>query len=75
MAFNVTEDEPYGARFRQLAGEQGIVLIEGVFDALRVAEQHGIVTRAEDGAHWSEAGHAVVGEHLAGALRGQLDNP
>ncbi len=72
MAFNVTEDEPYSSCFRKLTEQHGIVLIEGVFDALRIAEQRGITTRAADGAHWSEAGHAVAGKRIADALREQL---
>ena len=69
LAFNVTEDEPYNHWFRQVTLQHGMTVIEGVPSAMRDAERRGIVTRVADGAHWSEAGHAVAGETIAAFLR------
>ena len=53
-----------------IARAAGIEFIAGVPDALSVAATQGIEFRAEDKAHWNEAGHQIVAEvlieHLAG---------
>ena len=48
------------------------MFIEGVAEALDDAEAGGLVGRVADGAHWSPAGHAVIGASLAEFFRAEL---
>jgi len=65
------------ARFSGLAERElanivtslGVRYIPGVATAVAKAEQKGATVKDIDGAHWSEAGHAVVASALAERLR------
>lgn len=48
----------------RLVTEADMEFIHGVPEALAEAESNGITTRASDGAHWSENGHAIAARVL-----------
>ncbi len=68
-AFSADEKQPYLEAFQALSTQHGMHFLGSVRPALRAAEQGGSVVLAADGNHWNEAGHRVVGETLAAALR------
>jgi lysophospholipase L1-like esterase len=55
--------------FADISARHRIDFLAGVSDALRAAEEQGHVVTTADRAHWNEAGHQVVAEALAAALR------
>jgi hypothetical protein len=73
-AFNVSSGEVPEA-LSQLATRHGFHMIDNIDGCLRDAEQKGIVVwaHASIGGHWSEEGHAIVGEALFQSLRQEED--
>ena len=65
FVFSVDETPPFDAEFRRLAAENGISVVPGVAAAVRAAEEAGVQTRAEDGAHWNDAGHRIAADVLS----------
>lgn len=59
--------------FRDLSFANGIVFVEGVPQALRRAEEAGLVGRVADGAHWSPEGHRAIAMPLIRFFSGQLE--
>ena len=45
---------------KRISENNGIYFIDGIPQAVRNAEQKGIITRAADGTHWNEAGHQIA---------------
>ena len=58
--------------FYRLAPGRGIVVLEGVAEAVLHAERGGRVVRSEDGAHWNREGHRICAELLIPRLREAL---
>lgn len=62
--FAVDDKQPYYADLATILRKAGIPLITGVAEAVRAAEAAGKVTRADDGVHWNETGHAIAAGKL-----------
>lgn len=56
--------QPYYDEFRNLSEIEGFKFIEGVPQAIKVYEEKGFTTKAEDHAHWNELGHKIAGDKL-----------
>ncbi len=72
VAFVVGTANPYGRQydnaFKEISARNKIIVLE-VERSVIAAEKRGITVKAEDGAHWNEAGHRVAGEALTESLR------
>src|SRR5262249_45902854 len=62
--FAVDDIQPYYDAFKGIINNHHIDLIDGVPQAIHEVEQHGIVVKAADKAHWNERGHRVAAEVL-----------
>lgn len=62
--FSVDDKYPYYDELKKISERSGINFIDGVPQAVRAAEQKGITTRFEDGAHWNETGHKIAADVL-----------
>ena len=68
-AFGVDDLCPYYQAFMEAAQGSGIQVIDGVAQAVRRAEEKGVIVHTEDGWHWNEAGHRIAGEKLIEYLK------
>jgi hypothetical protein len=64
LAFSVDDEQPYYDEFKRISSRNGIEFIDGIPQALRAAEEQGLVTRASDDAHWNELGHRLAAEKI-----------
>ena len=62
--FAAADSAPFYETFKALSSLHNITFLEGVPQALRYAEEQGVVTMTADRVHWNEAGHAIVAEQL-----------
>lgn len=69
LAFSVDDEQPYYDEFKRLSSLNGIEFIDGIPQALRAAEEQGLVTRASDDAHWNELGHRLAAEKIIDYLK------
>ncbi len=71
VAFVVGTANRYGRQyenaFKQISARNDINILN-VEPAVVAAEKRGVTVKAEDGAHWNEAGHRIAGESIAQAL-------
>jgi lysophospholipase L1-like esterase len=63
-AFSIDDNQPYYDEFKKISEQSGIHFIDGIPQAIRAAQQKGITTRFEDGAHWNETGHKIAADVL-----------
>ena len=68
FTFCVDDSQPSYDLLENLAAANGLVFIDGVPQAIRVAEKRGKCTRAEDGGHWNEYGHELAASVLSDFL-------
>jgi lysophospholipase L1-like esterase len=68
VLFPADDNLPFHKGFEQIAGELDLLFVAGAGRAHRRAQEAGKETRADDGAHWNEHGHALAGELLAEGL-------
>jgi hypothetical protein len=73
VAFVVGIGDPYGQEyedaFKQISSRYNIALLNNVEPSVIAAEKGGVIVKADDGAHWNEAGHRIAGEAIAGSLK------
>jgi lysophospholipase L1-like esterase len=62
----------YEEGLEEVSRKNGIIVLRGIEAAVTAAENQGVRTKAEDGAHWNETGHRIVGEGLADGLKQYL---
>jgi len=74
FVFCVDQNEPYYADYKVIAGNNGLIVIDGVPERVREASRQDMVTRYVDGAHWNALGHQLAAEVLAGFFRDYYDN-
>lgn len=68
FVFCVDDFQPPYDLLHKLAEANGLVFIDGVPQAIRVAEERGLCTRAKDGGHWNEYGHKLAASVLSDFL-------
>lgn len=71
LSFCVDAPDPYYDEFKRISRENGIIFVDGVPQAVREAEQRGVVVRIADGEHWNETGHKIAAEILKKHLEGR----
>lgn len=71
-AFSVDNDEPFYSAFKLIMKKNGVRFLDGVPQAIRMAEKRGEIVRARDGAHWNVLGHRIAAKVLAGGLRDEV---
>lgn len=62
--FSIDDTSPYYNAFKKILNKNKIALIDSVPQAIKRAEQKGIVVRASDKAHWNETGHQIIMDEL-----------
>ena len=70
--FAVDDTQPYYDAFKGIINNHHIDFIDGVPQAIHEVEQHGMVVKAADKAHWNERGHRVAAEMLQHYISKQL---
>jgi len=63
-AFEISALSPYYREFQNISARHDIEFIDGIPQAILVAEGKGIVTKAKDKNHWNEAGHQIAAKIL-----------
>lgn len=63
-AFCVDNGHPYYEELQRISNKNNIKFIDGIPEAIQVAEQNGVVVRAADKAHWNEKGHQIAAKVL-----------
>ena len=69
LAFSVDDASPYYDEFQKISTLNEIMFIDGIPQAVRHAEERGLITKASDKAHWNETGHKIVGEKIVDYLK------
>jgi len=64
-AFSVDGSNPYYDEFRRMSHANEFVFMDDVPRAIEKAEEHGVVVKAADNAHWNEMGHKIVSDVIA----------
>jgi hypothetical protein len=62
--FTVDHISPYHTSLMEAAESAGVQFIPGIPEAIREAEEKGLVTKCEGGIHWNETGHRIAAEQL-----------
>lgn len=65
VMFSADDAEPFYTAGKQVAVRHGLIFVEEVTRKLRNAEEKGRVIRFEDGEHWNENGHRIIGNALS----------
>lgn len=63
-SFEVSGEEPYYREIKSISRRNGIEFIDGIPQAIKIAEQNGTIVRASDRAHWNEMGHKIASNVL-----------
>ena len=64
FTFSASAKEPYFSVFKEISFDHSFEFIDSVPLALQTAKSRGEVIYAEDGCHWNERGHEIVGSAL-----------
>ena len=62
--FSVDNILPYYSTLMEAAEWAGVQFIHGIPEAIREAEEGGLITKCEGGIHWNETGHRIAAEQL-----------
>lgn len=67
--FCVDECQPYYDEFQKISKKTGLDFIDGIPQAIKTAENQGLITREADKSHWNELGHKITSEKLSDYIK------